>query len=57
MTGKSESTRLQRGRLQQGPPCPKCHAPARFVTSVLDIRLDKQVLVYRCDSCQDEIWR
>jgi hypothetical protein len=57
MTEKNEATQLSSGRPQPGPPCPKCRMPARFLTSVLDVGRDRQVLVYRCDTCHEEIWR
>lgn len=38
------------------PLCPICAAPARFVTSMLDLRHDRPILIYRCDSCRDEGW-
>jgi len=56
MTEKNEAPQLPSGRPQAGPPCPKCSTPARFVTSVLDVKRDRQVMVFRCDPCGDEIW-
>jgi hypothetical protein len=48
----------ERGVLQPPPakPCPKCANPARFAMSLLDVRNDRFVRVYRCDPCQKEIW-
>jgi hypothetical protein len=46
-------------RPHQPPPakhCPKCANPVRFAMSLLDVRNDKFVRVYRCDPCQKEIW-
>jgi transposase-like protein len=36
--------------------CPSCAALARFTTSLLDVKRGKTVRLYRCDSCQKEIW-
>ncbi|WP_256809417.1 hypothetical protein [Bradyrhizobium sp. Bra64] len=41
---------------QWGPSCPKCQAPSRFTTSILDLKNDRPVQIYRCDRCREEIW-
>jgi uncharacterized protein with PIN domain len=38
------------------PRCPSCAAPARFNMSLLDVKRDKSVRLYRCDRCQKIIW-
>jgi hydrogenase maturation factor len=45
------------GRPQPGPSCPNCKTPSRYITSMLDVKRDRSVLIYRCDSCREEIWR
>ena len=38
------------------PPCPKCQSPARLFTSILDVKRNKPVKIFRCDTCREEIW-
>ncbi len=42
---------------QLGPPRPKCKLPARYITSILDVKRDRAVMVYRCAPCGEEIWK
>jgi len=39
-----------------GPRCPTCAAPARPLASILDVKNDRMVRVFRCDSCRKEVW-
>ena len=54
---------VERGANDQSGPrkserhCPRCVVPARFITSLLDVKQGKIVQVYRCDPCQKEIWK
>ena len=41
----------------QPPQCPKCKLPPRFMTSILDVKQNRSVFIYRCDPCGEEVWR
>ena len=36
--------------------CPACAEPARYMTSILDVKRDRLVRIFRCDPCKKEIW-
>ena len=36
--------------------CPTCTTPARYMTSILDVKRDRLVRLFRCDPCKKEIW-
>ena len=38
------------------PPCKRCNEPTRFFTSILDVKRNKPIKVFRCDSCLAEHW-
>lgn len=42
---------------QEGPACPTCDKPARYLSSILDLKNDQMVPIYRCDECQHEVWK
>jgi transposase-like protein len=39
-----------------GPRCPSCAAPARRLTSILDVKNNRSIQIFRCDSCRKEVW-
>jgi len=41
---------------QLGPPCPNCKLPSRYTVSILDVKSDRLVPIYRCYDCREEIW-
>ncbi|MET4477489.1 hypothetical protein ABIB66_002016 [Bradyrhizobium sp. F1.13.3] len=41
---------------KSGPACPKCERGTRCLTSIFDVRCDCSILIYRCDSCREEVW-
>jgi len=51
-----EAAHLSPRAPQPGPPCPQCKMPARYFTSLLDVKRNRSVLIYRCDGCREEIW-
>ncbi|EIG62070.1 hypothetical protein Bra1253DRAFT_06950 [Bradyrhizobium sp. WSM1253] len=38
------------------PACPKCERDTRCLTSIFDVRRDCSILIYRCDSCREDVW-
>ncbi len=38
------------------PACPKCERDTRCLTSIFDVRRDCSILIYRCDSCDEDVW-
>ncbi|MDN4986659.1 hypothetical protein KUL72_12555 [Bradyrhizobium arachidis] len=57
MTDKTEVEDYRPGRAQPRPSCPTCKTPSRYITSMLDVRRDRSILIYRCDTCREEIWQ
>jgi len=57
VTDQREAEHHSPGRPQPGPACPHCQTPSRYVTSMLDVQRDRSILIYRCDTCSEEIWR
>jgi hypothetical protein len=41
---------------KSGPAGPKCERGTRCLTSIFDVRRDCSILIYRCDSCREEVW-
>ncbi|MBM7484187.1 MULTISPECIES: hypothetical protein [Bradyrhizobium] len=41
---------------EPGPACPKCERGTRCLTSIFDVRRERSVLIYRCDSCREDVW-
>ncbi|MET4290855.1 hypothetical protein ABIB06_001622 [Bradyrhizobium sp. LB8.2] len=41
---------------QPGPSCSKCETSTHYLTSILDVKRDRPVLIYRCDGCREEVW-
>jgi hypothetical protein len=50
--------KVQLTRLAQdaGPRCPSCSAPVRRLAAILDVKKDKLLDVFRCDTWRREIW-
>jgi hypothetical protein len=38
------------------PACPKCERGTRCLMSIFDVRRDCSVVIYRCDSCREDVW-
>jgi len=56
MTNQQE-LRPSAAPLPAAPPCPNCNIPARYLTSLFDIKQDRNVLIYKCDRCREEVWK
>ncbi len=45
------------GRSQPAPSCPTCKTPPRYITSMLDVLRERSILIFRCDTCREDIWQ
>ncbi|MDH6261550.1 hypothetical protein [Bradyrhizobium sp. BR13661] len=57
MTETREAEHHVPGRAPPGPSCPACKTPSRYINSMLDVRRERSVLIYRCDACRKDIWQ
>jgi hypothetical protein len=57
VTDQREAEHRVSGRPQPGPSCPTCKTSSRYVTSMLDVQRDRSILIFRCDTCREDIWQ
>lgn len=55
MSSEQQATRPDQ-HYKPGPACPKCERGTRCLTSIFDVRRDCSILIYRRDSCREDVW-